>query len=61
MAMCKLINVVLTILGFFQIFISDHSFDIKDDLDDFLGYDLTETPFVYVNNTAPVVPPAATP
>lgn len=34
---CKLTNVVLVVLAFIQIFISDHSFDIKDDLELYLG------------------------
>jgi hypothetical protein len=29
----KMVNVALVVLGFVQIFISDHSFDIKDDLE----------------------------
>jgi len=33
---CKLANVVLTILAFIQIFISDWSFDIKEDMEEYL-------------------------
>ena len=37
---CKLANVVLTILAFFQILISDLSFDIQEDISEFLGTDV---------------------
>ena len=30
---CKVLNVALTVFAFIQIFISDHSFDIKEDLE----------------------------
>ena len=32
---CKLANVTLTILGFFQLFIADMNFDIADDIKDY--------------------------
>ena len=38
----KIANVALTIVAFFQIFLSDHSFDIKEDIEEFLGYELTD-------------------
>ena len=31
--MFKILNVALTVFAFIQIFISDHSFDIKDDIE----------------------------
>ena len=37
---CKVGNVALTVLAFFQIFISDMSFDIKGDIEAWVGYTL---------------------